>query len=75
MIYYKGFGIEPRPGCLASGNYTLNVTVFRFESHQVTSYPFSTNNEFREKATAVWHCLRFAMLVIEGQVSNCSVIG
>lgn len=73
MIAYKGFRIEPRPDSLLAGGYSLNVTILSFEDHQVTAYQCSTNNEYPDKATAVWHCLNFARLVIDGQIPNCSV--
>jgi len=73
-ITYKGYLIEAAPYQLAeSGEWTMQVNIYRDRGSQISEKPFSAKNRFKTKEEAIPHCFEFGKQIIDGKIENCNV--
>ena len=73
-VPYKEYLIEAKPYQLAeSGEWTINIDIWRERGNKIKKTTFSAGNTFRTKEEAIEHCIHFGSQVIDGEIDNCSV--
>lgn len=71
---YNGYVIRAVPHQLVdSGEWTVNIVIFKHRGDSVASRQFSAGNTFKTRQEAIQHCFVFGRQVIDGKSENCTV--
>ncbi len=73
-VFYKGYRIQAAPYKLTdSGEFKVNISIWRDTGSSVNIRNFSAANTFKTKEEAIAHCINFGQQIINGEFENCSV--
>ena len=73
-ISYKKFLIEAVPYQLAeSGEWAMQVNIWRDRGSHTNGKPFYAKNTFKTKKEAIAHCLAIGRQIIDGTIKNCHI--
>jgi len=73
---YNGYEIHAAPYQLAdTGEWTINIYIFRDHGSRLRSRQFSAGNCFESRDEAVAHCFNFGKQIIDGNSENFTVEG
>ncbi len=74
-LFYKGYEIRAVPNQLRdSGEWTVNIQIWRDELSAMNIKPFSATNSFPTREEAVQQCFWFGRKIIDGEIDGCSVL-
>ena len=73
-ISYKKFLIEAVSYQLAeSGEWAMQVNIWRDRGSHTNGKPFYAKNTFKTKEEAIAYCLAIGRQIIDGRVKNCTL--
>lgn len=74
VFTYKDFDIHAAPYQRRdTGEWTLNIHIFRYRGNEVRSKGFSAANCFKTREEAVTHCFNVGRQIVDGESENCTV--
>lgn len=74
-IKYNGYLIRPSTFQIEdSGEWSLELYIGKDKNYEYAERKFWKNESFKTKTEAVNQCINFGKMIIDGNVSNCTVL-
>jgi len=70
---YAGFVIKPRPFHRQSGEWTLDLRIWRDGGDAIGAREFHGRDTFPTEAAAIRACVRFGEEIIDGRIPGLSI--